>query len=391
MRIYQEKENTERFLDYLLMTGFREEKIRELLKKGELFVLSDNGVIKTVCIVEPLKNGSCQMRAIVTLPDDRKKGYGKNMLQYVCEHYSEEYHTMFVGVLVSADNIDFYRKCGFEKSWTATEMQYFKRTLDSIIDIKKVVDMALEAGRILLKNGAEIFRVEETITRICHRFHIDKIDVFTLSHAIFISAEDNKGQTYTRVKSVPLSSTHLGIVAEVNDLSRQITGGYITLENAVERLKEIENIPPESNWKQIVAAGISSGCLGFLLGGTALESVMAFFIGCILYVWVILAGKAQVSKIITTIVGGVVITGTAILFQQVPFLQGLRLEGMIGGAIMPLIPGVAFVNAIRDIADSDFLSGTVKMINAIMVFVYIAIGVAITLAVCSNWIGGIVL
>ena len=391
MRIYKVSEEKERYVDFLLMTGFGEEKVRVLLEKGELFVLKEDGIIRTVCVVEPLKNQSCQVKAIVTLPDDRKKGYGKNMLRYVCEHYSEEYHTMFVGVLVSADYIDFYRKCGFENSWTATEMQYLKITLDSMIDIKKVVDMALEAGRILLKNGAEIFRVEDTITRICHRFHIDKVDVFTLSHAIFITAEDNKGQTYTRVKNVPLSSTHLGIVAEVNDLSRQITGGYITLENAVEQLKIIENIPAESSGKQILAAGISSGFLGYLLGGTALESVMAFFIGCILYVWVILAGRAKISKIITTIVGGVVITATAIMFQHLPFLQGLRLEGMIGGAIMPLIPGVAFVNAIRDIADSDFLSGTVKMINAIMVFVYIAIGVAITFALYNSWIGGAVL
>ena len=391
MRIYQVNEEKERYVDFLLVTGFGEEKVRTILEKGDLFVLKEDGIIRTVCVVEPLKNLSCQIKAIVTLPDDRRKGYGKNMLRYVCEHYSEEYHTMFVGVLVSADNIDFYRNCGFEDSWTATEMQYLKITLDSMIDIKKVVDMALEAGRILLKNGAEIFRVEDTITRICHRFHIDKVDVFTLSHAIFITAEDNKGQTYTRVKNVPLSSTHLGIVAEVNDLSRQITGGYITLENAVEQLKIIENIPAESSGKQILAAGISSGFLGYLLGGTALESVMAFFIGCILYVWVILAGRAKISKIITTIVGGVVITATAIMFQHLPFLQGLRLEGMIGGAIMPLIPGVAFVNAIRDIADSDFLSGTVKMINAIMVFVYIAIGVAITFALYNSWIGGAVL
>lgn len=388
MRIYQEMENTERFLDYLLMTGFGEEKVRTLLDKGEVFVLNDNGVIKTVCVVEPLKNGNCQMRAIVTLPDDRRKGYGKNMLQYVCEHYSEEYHTMFIGVLVSADNVDFYRKCGFEQSWTATEMQYFKRTLDSIIDIKEIMDMALEAGRILLKNGAEIFRVEETITRICHRFHIDKIDVFTLSHAIFVTAEDKKGNTYTRVKNVPLSGSHLGIVAEVNDLSRQITGGYITIEEAKKRLVEIEHLPAKKKWKQTVGAGISSACFAVLLGGNVLEAFVTFFIGCFVFIWVIIAGKAGISKIITNIIGGAVITGTAVLFRELPFLPELHLEAMISGGIMPLVPGVAFVNAIRDIADSDFLSGTVKMINAIMVFVYIAIGAALTLVVLSNWIGG---
>ena len=114
MRIYQVSEEKERYIDFLLMTGFGEEKIRALLEKGELFVLAEDSVIRTVCIVEPLKNKSCQMKAIVTLPDDRRKGYGKNMLNYVCEHYSEEYDTMFIGVLVSADNIDFYRKSGYD-------------------------------------------------------------------------------------------------------------------------------------------------------------------------------------------------------------------------------------------------------------------------------------
>ena len=53
----------------------------------------------------------------------------------------------------------------------------------------------------------------------------------------------------------------------------------------------------------------------------------------------------------------------------------LRMEGIVTGGIMPLVPGLAFVNAIRDLADSDYLAGTVKMIDAVMVFVYIAIGV----------------
>lgn len=391
MIIYQVNEEKERYLDFLLMTGFGEEKVKTILEKGELFVLKEDGIIRTVCVVEPLKNQSCQMKAIVTLPDDRHKGYGKNMLNYVCEHYSEEYHTMFIGVLISADNIDFYRKCGFVDSWTATEMQYLKMTLDTIIDIKEVVDMALEAGRILLKNGAEIFRVEETITRICHRFHIDKIDVFTLSHAIFISAEDHKGHTYTRVKNVPLSGSHLGIVAEVNNLSRQITGGYVTVEEARKQLAVIDEMPSKTVWKQAVGAGIASAAFAVLMGGTGLEAIMAFFIGGIVCLWSTMAGKAGISKIITNIVGGVIITGMAVLFREFPFFLGLRLDAMISGGIMPLVPGVSFVNAIRDIADSNFLSGTVKMINAIMVFVYIAIGVALTLVVCGNWIGGITL
>lgn len=317
---------------------------------------------------------------------------------------------MYVGTGNCAKSIGFYEKCGFANSHILanfftdnyrepiyedgvllTDMVYLKKSLDSEIDVKKVVDIALEAGRILLKNGAEIFRVEETITRICHRFHVEHVDIFTLSHGIFISAENGLEEAYTKVKHVPLSAPHLGIVAEVNDLSREISGGYVSMEEAEERLKEIDRIPPKKDYFQILAAGVGSGFFGYLLGATALESMIAFCIGCILYMWVLAGKKHNMSKIIINIVGGVIITTLAICAKHVPIFGEVKMEGMIIGSIMPLVPGVAFVNAIRDIADSDFLSGTVRMIDAILVFVYIAIGVGFTLSVYNNMIGGLVL
>ena len=82
-------------------------------------------------------------------------------------------------------------------------------------------------------------------------------------------------------------------------------------------------------------------------------------------------------------------TSLALLAQQLHLFGMIHLEGIIAGAIMPLVPGVSFVNAIRDIADGDFLAGTVKMINALMVFVYIALGVGITLNVFQGLLGGL--
>ena len=99
------------------------------------------------------------------------------------------------------------------------------------------------------------------------------------------------------------------------------------------------------------------------------------------------AKKHHISKIIMNIVGGVLITILAIGVMQISSVP-LKLDGMIIGSIMPLIPGVAFVSAIRDIADSDFLSGTVRMIDAVLVFVYIAIGVGFTLGLYNNIWGG---
>ena len=137
-----------------------------------------------------------------------------------------------------------------------------------------------------------------------------------------------------------LSGTHLGIVAEVNSLSRAISAGRMSLEEAQKRLKEIDKIEPIHPGVQIIGAGFASGCLGYLLGATARESVVAFFIGCILYCWVLLARRYHMSKIISNIAGGVIITGLALAAREVSWLAPVQLNGMIIGALMPLVPGI---------------------------------------------------
>ena len=56
---------------------------------------------------------------------------------------------------------------------------------------------------------------------------------------------------------------------------------------------------------------------------------------------------------------------------------GENLNFMMIGTIMPLVPGVAFTNSIRDVADGDYISGSVRMLDALLVFFCIAIGVGI--------------
>ena len=64
---------------------------------------------------------------------------------------------------------------------------------------------------------------------------------------------------------------------------------------------------------------------------------------------------------------------------------------MIIGSIMPLIPGVGFVVSIRDIVNGDYLSGFIRLLDALLVFFCIALGVALTLAAFELLTGGTLL
>lgn len=409
MRINIITEDREKYMDILLLADPQEDMIFKYLHQSDLFVLSEEGVIKTVCAVVRLNDRACEIKNIATIEDERGKGYGTHMIHYVCEHYSSRFQTIFVGTGNSKNTVGFYEKCGFSVSHIVTDffvdhyrepiyeegkqlmdMIYLKKKLQSDIDVKKVADVALEAGRILLKNGGEIFRVEETMTRICQRFHVEKVEIFALSHGIFFSVQNGE-EVYTKVKNIPLSSTNLTAVAEVNALSRDISSGKVTIEEAEAKLEEIDQMPVAKNYYQILGAGLGSGGFGFILGATPLESLAAVGIGCLLYMWVLLAKKLNMSKIVLNLVGGIIITVLAIIIQQLAPAGTLHMNGMIVGSIMPLIPGLPFVNAIREIADNDFLSGTVRMIDALLVFVYIAVGVGITFSVYHNLLGGLML
>ena len=379
MKIQQIRRDKDEYMEMLLMADPCKDVINSYLDKGEMFALVNGGDVCAVCVVELLKNRKCELKSIVTRKEEQGKGYAKYLLRHVCEHYGNQCDTMYAGTGNRRKTLEFLGKCGFVNSHIVanyypehyrepiyeggvrlTDKIYLKKQLDSEVNVKKVVDLALEAGRILLKNGAEIFRVDETMT-------------------------------YTKVKQVPLSSSHLGIVAEVNELSREISDGLVGIEEAGKRLKEIDRIPEKRGYFQVFAAGAASGCYGYFLGASALESMAAFCIGCILYVWVLAAKKQNLSKMIVNIMGGVIITALAIGVCHLPLPQDVQFGGMIIGSIMPLVPGLAFVNAIRDIADSDFLSGTVRMIDALLVFVYIAVGVGVTLSVYNRMGGGLML
>ena len=255
----------------------------------------------------------------------------------------------------------------------------------------RVLDLALKAGRIALRNGAEIFRVEETLEYICRHFGIEEMDAFVLSNGIFLTAYNKGEEVYARVKHVPSGGTHLGIVAEINDLSREITAGHVTLDEAHARLKEIEKIPGKPIVHQIIAAGLGSAAFCYLMRHSWIDALFTVFIAGILQVGLILASRVHISKIITNILGGCLITLLAIVAVEIPWPFTLSLGNIIIGCIMPLVPGVLFVNAIRDVAGSDFISGIVKLLDALLVFVYIAVGVGFVLTAYAEVWGGVMI
>ena len=246
---------------------------------------------------------------------------------------------------------------------------------------EEILDTALSAGIMLLRSGAETRRAEETVVLIAGHYGLDiRKSSFSLTNSLIVSYYDEEsGTNLTEVRSVPMGETRLDILIQVNQLSRDIVEGKYTIPEAKEKLDQISETRPyhlalrtlgcffavalfsmmfNGNWKEMLAAGVSGG----------LTYLFAVF----------LSGK--VPGIIVNMAGGVVMALSS--FIACLLIPGAKLSVPIVfiGAVMPLVPGVNFANGVRDIGYGDFLSGMVRLLNAIMTFASLAAGAGLVYA-----------
>lgn len=254
---------------------------------------------------------------------------------------------------------------------------------------KEILALAVEMGDALLRNGAEVYRVEDTVMHILEAYEIENYDVYVLSNGIFASANEDRDDACSMIRHVPLGKTHLGRVAALNQLSREICSHECSLIDAWVRLDACKSIPYSQYLSQIFFCGLGSGCFGYLFGGTVLDGVVAFFVGALLQMFLNLLARHGTSKFITNILGSALVTLLALLVRSTgaPILY----DKVIIGAIMPLVPGIALTTSIRDFFNGDYLSGAIHMIDAILTAFCIAVGVGAVITIYRLITGGMLL
>ena len=112
MEIKLISEKKKQFLDLLLLADEQESMIDKYLGRGDLFALYDND-LKSICVVTDEGSGTYEIKNLATYEKYQRHGYGKALINYVCEYYKNKCKKMLVGTGDSPHTIPFYEKCGF--------------------------------------------------------------------------------------------------------------------------------------------------------------------------------------------------------------------------------------------------------------------------------------
>lgn len=249
-----------------------------------------------------------------------------------------------------------------------------------------LLDVAVEAGVIMLESGAETYRVEDTMDRILRHTHKESVETLALMTGIVVTLKgSNLPQPLTVMKTVNRHSTNMNNIMRVNEISRQYCDDKITLEEAKESLSGLKTKNYNRLIYNLATAGVATG-FAMMLGGSVADAIFAALVGIILG-FVITAGKLlHMNSLILDVFSGMSIA--CVTFALAHFLPiHLNTDIMIVSAIMPIVPGVAITNAIRDTMYGDYLSGCARILEAFLKAAMIALGVGVGMALLGILLG----
>ncbi|WP_445613803.1 threonine/serine exporter family protein [Geobacillus sp. YF-1] len=242
--------------------------------------------------------------------------------------------------------------------------------------IEDVVDVCLLAGKLMLESGGETYRVEDTMMRIAASFGLARSHSYVTPTAIIFSIE---GTNSTRLIRISERSTDLAKVAVVNDISRRISRGELTLSEAREELARVAYAQPSYPlWQQTAAAALASACFASLIGGIAhfLPSLVSG--GAAFWCFEMVHRLVKIrffAEFFAAFVAGWLVLWLA----KAGF--GRDVANMMIGSVMPLVPGLAITNAVRDLMAGHLIAGLSRGAEAFLTAFAIGTGIAFVLSI----------
>lgn len=247
------------------------------------------------------------------------------------------------------------------------------------LSIREANDLALEIGRILLEGGSTTNRVELMMVKVCTSFGYPRTEAFVTPTGIFLSISEGENAVNTSIKRIPVRRIDLGKITRVNRLVYKLeeikNDARLSNMSAAEFRKELAEIESEKvwpEWLKLFCGGATAGFFCLLFGGSWLEFGTAYLVGVMLSVALKYISMLGINNFLLNALGAALIVVFAkTLDYWIPYI---KVDNIIIGGIMLLVPGLAIVNAIRDTMSGDLVSGTARGAEALFIAVAIATG-----------------
>lgn len=246
------------------------------------------------------------------------------------------------------------------------------------MELQAVMRIAMEAGEILLRNGAETYRVEESISKICSGFGFS-CETIVLPTGIFLTVRSPQDETETSVRRIKVRTLDLTKIDRVNTFSRNLAAHPIPFEEASKQLDAIKASGDYPAWIRFICAATVTFAYALLFGGSLKDGLVVLGIGAVAYLLNLRMVQSGYLPFLTFFSIGFICSFLSLLSQLV--VTGTQVYIMIISSVMMYLPGMAMTNGVRDLLAGDLVSGLTRLGEAVLTVLAIGMGAGLAITI----------
>lgn len=244
------------------------------------------------------------------------------------------------------------------------------------MDYDRLLNMAAELGCQLMRSGAEIYRVEESVRRLLQAYGLEQPEVFVIPNCVIVSVTTPQDHPITRMRRVPAHGTDIELLERCNSLCRRLCAAPPPLEEAQAAVRALpEDMPRHAPRWVLLGYGVAPAFFAPLFGGGLPDTAAAFLCGlavgaCLLYGGRFIGANSFFRTAVCSALAAL------LAMALVGAGLGRSVDVVTIAALMVLVPGMALTNAMREIMAGDTFSALSRTADAILVGTAIALGAA---------------
>lgn len=243
----------------------------------------------------------------------------------------------------------------------------------------------IKLGKALHKFGTPAYRLETHLQTVAKTLGIEGYFLISPTSMTFVLQHDTD-QEYNHVARVKPGELDLGSLARTDALVQELSLGQRSLSEALERLDEIANKPnPYGPMLTLGAFGTSAAAFAMLMGSSWNDVFWSALIGMLVYGLVFSAERsrrmAELLEPLAAMLAGFAACGLAQLDA------GLNIPVVVLSGIIVFIPGLALTLGLAELAARDLMSGTMRIMDAVMLLFKLYFGAVLGVAIGNALFG----
>ena len=253
------------------------------------------------------------------------------------------------------------------------------------MDYNTLLELAVSLGYELAMAGAETFRVEESVNRVLGSYGVQS-ECFAIPNNLIVSIETPEGIPMTRMRRISYHGNDMDSVEQFSGLSRAICNRKPEPQEAFQWLDLVRSRRRTyTPWCFFLGDFLGAAGFAIFFGGNWIDFLCSGLCGILIGIVGKLMDTLKTNPFFSTI-------ASAFLMAILAYALGAaniacNPDTVTIGALMILVPGLLFINAMRDIIFGDTNSGMNRIVQVFLIAVAIALGTAAAWR-CASWLWG---